>query len=183
MKRKVPGWLLCVMMVALFAVPGYAQYSLFVFLDDNPEPENVIAQSLTYSPETEEIVFHTFSGTEESYTIQSIRKITFEYGTSVFDNEPDELPAAFCVQAPYPNPFNPSVTVPFALPAAGEVHMAVVDVLGREVWSNSMVLNAGQHEVVMDASQWNGGAAGSGMYFLRFDFLGNQEVVRMMLVK
>ena len=42
-------------------------------------------------------------------------------------------PDAFQLHQNYPNPFNPSTTIRFDLPVATEVHLAVYDLLGREV--------------------------------------------------
>jgi hypothetical protein len=63
----------------------------------------------------------------------------------------------------YPNPFNSATTIEFALPEAGEVSLAIYDILGREVARPvSGYREAGQHSVTVDMD-----AAGSGVYFYR----------------
>lgn len=43
------------------------------------------------------------------------------------------LPSTFTLRDPFPNPFNPGVTIEFSLPAAADVRLTVTDLLGREV--------------------------------------------------
>lgn len=71
----------------------------------------------------------------------------------------DELNAA------YPNPFNPSTSVGFALKADTHVRLTVFDILGREVAKLADgVRGAGQHSVI-----WNAQAMTSGVYFARIE--------------
>ncbi|MFT4606244.1 MAG: hypothetical protein ACI9W4_002994 [Rhodothermales bacterium] len=63
------------------------------------------------------------------------------------------LPSQVSLMPAFPNPFNPSTTLGFALPTGSDVRLVVFDMLGREVerladgyWA------AGEHEVRFDAS-------------------------------
>ncbi len=47
--------------------------------------------------------------------------------------ESEELPESVRLDQNYPNPFNPETTIRYALPQAGNVRLAVYDVVGREV--------------------------------------------------
>jgi hypothetical protein len=63
----------------------------------------------------------------------------------------------------FPNPFNPSTTIRYALPKDVSIKLAVYDMLGREVarlFEGQM--SAGYHEVVFDASN-----LASGVYVCR----------------
>ena len=44
-----------------------------------------------------------------------------------------ELPESFVLKAAYPNPFNPTTTITYGLPAAAEVRITATDLLGRQV--------------------------------------------------
>ena len=55
--------------------------------------------------------------------------------------------------AAYPNPFNPTTTIEFALPEAGSVRLAIYDVNGRQVQSlaDAPCTFAGRHTLTFDA--------------------------------
>jgi hypothetical protein len=82
------------------------------------------------------------------------------------DTIPDGgLPTEYRLEANYPNPFNPSTVVPFALPAPGRVRITVHDLTGRRVAELSDGWRpAGRHEVVFD-----GHRLASGVYVVRLE--------------
>ncbi len=53
--------------------------------------------------------------------------------TSDSPEPPLELPAEFTVSPAYPNPFNPSVTIPLSLSKRGNVELTLFDITGRRV--------------------------------------------------
>jgi hypothetical protein len=93
--------------------------------------------------------------------------------TSVNDKQ---LPGSFALDQAYPNPFNPSTTISYALPAASTVRMVVMNQLGQDV--RTLVNDqqeAGYHQVVFDAS-----GLASGVYFYRItagSFVATKKVV------
>jgi hypothetical protein len=81
--------------------------------------------------------------------------------------------------ASYPNPFNPSTTITYQLPATSNVNLKVFDMLGREVATLvNERQNAGQYQVRFDATR-----LASGMYFYRLQAGSFIETKKMMLVK
>lgn len=73
------------------------------------------------------------------------------------------LPTQIRLLGNYPNPFNPSTTLRYALPQAGDVTVQVFDVLGRQVAElNPGLQGAGTHALTFDAS-----SMASGMYLYR----------------
>lgn len=76
---------------------------------------------------------------------------------------PEDVPVAFNLYQNYPNPFNPNTQIKYSLEEARDVHLAVYNMLGRQVkvlvseWKP-----AGVHEVNFDASE-----LASGVYFYR----------------
>lgn len=95
--------------------------------------------------------------------------------------EPD-LPPRYVLHAPYPNPFNPRLTIPFDLPQADDVHLEIFDMAGRRVWARGSgeVLTAGRHDVTWDGMDQAGRALPSGSYLLRMhagEFQGFRRVV------
>ncbi len=83
----------------------------------------------------------------------------------------EDLPRGLALGANYPNPFNPSTTITYSLPADGADHrvrLDVYDVQGRLVRT---LLDASQqggtHSVRWDGRNQQGGAVGSGTYLYR----------------
>ncbi len=79
----------------------------------------------------------------------------------------------------YPNPFNNFTSLSFNLPETAHVCATVYDVLGREVARLAdEAFIAGQHRLSVQATAWS-----SGVYFLRFETLGQIETRKMLLIK
>jgi glucuronoarabinoxylan endo-1,4-beta-xylanase len=90
-----------------------------------------------------------------------------------------ELPAHFVLEQNYPNPFNPTTVVRYQLPAAGDVTLAVYDLLGREVTVLvSGRADAGVHEVTFDGS-----GLSSGVYLYRLSAGDFVQARRLLLLK
>lgn len=73
----------------------------------------------------------------------------------------DDIPSAFAVAQSSPNPFNPTTTISFTIPEAGNVNVDVFNVAGQKV--DTLVndfMDAGSHSVV-----WDGSNRSSGVYF------------------
>jgi surface protein len=93
------------------------------------------------------------------------------------ESESFELPASFVLRAAYPNPFNPTTTITYGLPAAAEVRITATDLLGRQVATlvAGDMKSAGYHTV-----QFNADGLASGTYLIRMeagDFVATQQVV------
>jgi len=93
------------------------------------------------------------------------------------DTESFELPESFVLKAAYPNPFNPTTTVTYGVPAAAEVRITATDLLGRQVATlvAGDIKAAGYHTV-----QFNADGLASGTYLIRMeagDFVATQQVV------
>lgn len=106
-------------------------------------------------------------------------------GTGV-EESTAELPTRVILHGNYPNPFNPSTTVRYSLPAMADVEIQVFDVLGRQVATFEAGMQAaGRHEYKMDASRL---ASGVYMYQVQaHDQTTGSELAssvgRMVLVK
>ncbi|MBZ0264699.1 T9SS type A sorting domain-containing protein [bacterium] len=92
----------------------------------------------------------------------------------------DLIPGQFAVEGAYPNPFNPSVTVPFALPENGMVTISLYNVLGQRTYQLSQKYDAGHHKFLLAAKSTN---LVSGLYFLTFEFEGQKNTQKIMLLK
>lgn len=84
----------------------------------------------------------------------------------------------------FPNPFNPSTTLAFELPAAGRARIAVFDLSGRLV--RALVdasLEAGPHRAMWDGRDDAGRIVGAGAYLARLEAAGTARTTRLTLVK
>ncbi len=90
-----------------------------------------------------------------------------------------ERSEGFALHQNYPNPFNPSTNIRFSLPASSILHLAVYDMLGREVavLANGMMA-PGEHSVTFDAA-----GLSSGMYMYRLTSDGYSLTRKMLLMK
>ena len=95
------------------------------------------------------------------------------------------LPREFALEAAYPNPFNASVQIPFAVwPSNAPVEVTVYDVLGRTVRTlTSGPVAAGRHVLRWDGRDAAGEPVGNGAYLVQLRSGGRQDVGKVMLVK
>ncbi|NOX64489.1 MAG: T9SS type A sorting domain-containing protein, partial [Chlorobi bacterium] len=84
--------------------------------------------------------------------IDEITVRTTDSGTEV-EKETPELPSKFELMANYPNPFNPSTNIQFALPVNSNVKLTVINALGQVIAELvNGELSAGVHEVTWNAA-------------------------------
>lgn len=70
----------------------------------------------------------------------------------------NQAPTEFGLGSSYPNPFNPTTTIPFSLPERAKVQIAVYDVMGRRVaFLADGTYETGTHQVTFDASYLSSG--------------------------
>jgi len=101
-----------------------------------------------------------------------------------------EIPDQYALLGNYPNPFNPSTTISYALPYQSSVELIIYDLMGREVKSfNVPYQSAGYNKLVWDGRNENGNFVSSGVYFYRINIksLENNETfiktAKLMMMK
>jgi flagellar hook assembly protein FlgD len=98
--------------------------------------------------------------------------------------ESGTLPTTVSLGKAYPNPFNSTVQVPFALSADGDVKVDIVDVLGASVWRQTWSrLVAGDHRFTWDGLDGEGRAVATGVYYVRLQVAGGDLVTPIMLLR
>jgi len=94
------------------------------------------------------------------------------------------LPTEFTLRGSYPNPFNASTQINFALPQAGTVRLVIYNILGQPVRT---LLDsdqpAGERSVLWNGTDNSGSSVSSGVYFYKIMFNGQVKVGRMNLLK
>jgi serine protease AprX len=90
-----------------------------------------------------------------------------------------QIPEVHSLGHAYPNPFNPTTTIPFSLPEFGHVSLKVYDLSGRLAATIlEGEISAGQYQVTFDGSHLS-----SGVYLYRLDAPGFSGTRKLMLVK
>ena len=97
----------------------------------------------------------------------------------------DALPQEFALEAAYPNPFNASVQIPFAVWQANTpVELTVHDVLGRTVRTLTPgTVAAGRHVLHWDGRNAAGEPVGNGAYLVQLRAGSQRAVGKVMLIK
>jgi len=92
------------------------------------------------------------------------------------------LPQSTILHQNFPNPFNPSTTIRFEVPARNHVTLEVFDILGRKTTTLlDRTCPPGPHELVWNGRTSSGGRAASGVYFYRLRS-GRETFARKMLL-
>ena len=96
-----------------------------------------------------------------------------------------EVPVAkMAFAAPYPNPFNPSVTLSFTLSEPGHTTLAIYDLAGRLVTTllDEQCEVAGR-DIVWSGNDDSGRPLGAGNYFARLQSGGQTRTTKLVLLK
>ncbi len=91
----------------------------------------------------------------------------------------DKVPADFALSSNYPNPFNPSTSIDFALPHRAEISLKVYNSAGQLVTE----LVEGIREAGIHTAYFDGAGLSSGLYFARLEAEGATLTSKMLLLK
>jgi hypothetical protein len=96
-----------------------------------------------------------------------------------------DIPAAgFTIEAAYPNPFNPSISVRLYIPQSSDLELAVYDLKGRKIRNlHAGAIVSGWHTLIWDGKDNAGHGQSSGLYFMRGVYAEEVSVQKVMLVK
>jgi len=98
---------------------------------------------------------------------------------AVDDRESNTRPTQLALSQNFPNPFNPSTSLRFSLPAASFIQLGIYDLSGKQVAALiNDYLPAGNHQLV-----WNAKNQASGVYLIRLESDSETRIKRMTLLK
>jgi len=93
----------------------------------------------------------------------------------------EALPEVYSLSVNFPNPFNPSTTVQYAVPEAGHVTITVHNMLGQKVQTLvDEFMNAGYHVTQWDGKNESGETVSSGTYVYEMrsgEFVQTQKMI------
>jgi hypothetical protein len=89
------------------------------------------------------------------------------------------LPENYELAPCYPNPFNATTVIQFALPRASHVQLAIYDILGRQVAElTNRAYAPGHHHLV-----WKADGAATGLYFVKMETEKFHQVRKVLLLR
>jgi hypothetical protein len=111
---------------------------------------------------------------------------TLNEGTGVtdVDGKASVMPLTYDMSANYPNPFNPSTTIEYAIPVSNHVSIEVLNELGAKVRTLvNRPMTAGTYQATWDATDDQGNKVPSGVYFYKMISSHYNSVQKMVLTK
>jgi hypothetical protein len=184
--EHVTGNTILLLSSATDSLPGSFTDTLMVFQEGDTLPGNGYQEWVRVPlSETTRFVAFVYQGLNGKYLV--LDNVVVEQGeVSGMDAPASALPRTFALEQNFPNPFNPSTTIRFALPHTARVVLRIYNVLGQHVATPvNTVKGAGYHSVT-----WQPENLGSGIYFYELKILdatsGNvlyQKMRKMLLVK
>src|SRR5690606_30682917 len=96
--------------------------------------------------------------------LMTVGRLTFSYDVATpIEKEIEQNANQFEISSIYPNPFNPSTTIKYAVNQSGKINIQVFDILGRSVATLfDGVASEGVHQLRFD-----GASLSSGTYIVR----------------
>ena len=93
--------------------------------------------------------------------------------------ETPDIPVDYALNATYPNPFNPTLSIEFQVPEIALIRMDILDLNGRIVSTiSNQILPPGIHNL-----QWNASGFASGIYVVKFSTPNQQFIRKVTLIK
>ena len=141
---------------------------------------NSYMESDGYCQVGDKILFKVWDASSNKLTDMTANSETPWYDMSVsVINLTNVLPDNFSLDRAYPNPFNPTTTLSFAMPVDSEVLLSIYNLQGRQLSTLiSGNITAGYHSIVWDASSY-----ASGVYFVKLISGNNSVNQKVVLIK
>jgi hypothetical protein len=112
-----------------------------------------------------------------------VQSVHPEFETQYLERS-NPIPTVFALHQNSPNPFNPTTSVKYDMPKAGDVQISVFNVLGQRVTDLvNGYQEAGSHEVVWNGKDDGGSSVASGIYFYRIKTSEFSDTKKMLLLK
>jgi hypothetical protein len=158
--------------------PGSIYFDISDYLSSEYEPWQLTIFEIN---DTESISLTT--NISEGMLTASIDKLG-DYAVFVNTAIEKPLPTKFELKRNFPNPFNPSTTIPIELSEESYVEVVVYNILGENIVVLSKgVKSPGYHNIFWNGKNQFGQPVSSGIYFARVQFGQNIYHQKMMLLK
>ena len=112
------------------------------------------------------------------------QKLEVTYQVPTAAAEISTLPQEMRLWPNYPNPFNSATVIRFVVPQAGEVELAIYNLMGQRVAVLvEEVLQAGAHSVIWNGRAGDGRVLASGVYLYRLRMGVREEMHKLLLIR
>ncbi|MCH7975547.1 MAG: T9SS type A sorting domain-containing protein [Bacteroidetes bacterium] len=171
---------------------GYFDVVFRAGLTLDPGEENVDRDIYTFLPGASDGAYTVtlYSGQFDDVVLNTVTRTFIKSGSTTIAAETSSaenstaLPETYRLNGNYPNPFNPSTTIRYAVPEEAHIRLDILDVLGRHVATLvDDIQNPGYYRVVWNGLNEGGTSVASGVYFARLQAGITLLTQRMLLMK
>lgn len=104
--------------------------------------------------------------------------------TNVFENGKPLIPTVYSLEQNFPNPFNPSTRIQYAIPEIARVKIVIYNLLGQKVRTFDFGQQSpGRYTITWDGRTQNGTIVSSGVYFYRFETQKFKQTKKLLMLK
>jgi flagellar hook capping protein FlgD/dockerin type I repeat protein len=104
--------------------------------------------------------------------------------TDIAEFEAKPVPTVYTLSQNFPNPFNPTTTINYAIPQTGQVELAIFNTAGQKVRTLvAQEQSAGFYKMVWDGRNEMGESVASGVYIYRLHSGSFSKTAKMNLIK
>jgi len=118
---------------------------------------------------------------------QDVMDRVFEFFNGEFvaiDNDDVKIAQEFQLFDNYPNPFNPTTTIDFSIPEAGNVKVKIFNINGELIKNYNLGnMNSGIQNIVWNAIDNSGMTVAAGTYFYQLNYKNQTITKKMLLLK
>lgn len=161
----------------------YPNYPAFILSTDSRMKQNAEGNFTVVRLDTAAIKILMFESVSENYNwiLASGNRLFQSIGVPTEANQFSEkrAPSRFTLYPNYPNPFNPTTTIPFDVSKSSHVTLAVYDCLGREI----VILVNGYRDAGHYEVRFHANGLGCGVYFCRLSTNQNVATSKIVLLK
>jgi hypothetical protein len=134
--------------------------------------------TVVFIPETDSL-YHANLSISSDDRVLEIALSGQGYMPNAVANGNTEIPTEFALTSAFPNPFNSTTTIAYALNDAMKVDLAVYNLQGQRI----AMLDAGMKSAGRHSVAWKADNVPSGIYFVRLSAKGYSSSQRILLVK
>ena len=147
------------------------------------------SQALTLTAKTHNFPFGSFFASIQIESNDPANPVIYVpvhlmVGVTGLDAGETVVPKTVQLSRNYPNPFNPTTLIRYAIPARQKVELSVYNLLGQKVRTLvNGIVNRGLHEVTWDGRNQSGNTVGSGIYIYRLQTDKRTITNKMILIR